>query len=556
MSMSSRNPYIHFVLRWYWLLALGLIVALGATHYALSKRVPLYRSTATVQIGRAIEQKDPNQDELAITDRLASAYAELARRDPVLSAVRDTLGLPLQPDDLRARLLVSPVPRTQLVDIMVVDEIPERAAAIANEIARQLVLQSPNNTPEDATQEFIQAQLIDLQQKITTTQAEIAQLQDDMAAMTSAADVAEAQQRLTTLQAQVDSWQQSYANLVRTVEPSTTNIVSIVSEATAAATPIPTSTTLYYGLAAVIGIGFTTLLGLGLNMLNTVIQRPTDLAELQEQIPTVSVPRYRVPADGTPVALGAPDSSPAAAYRVLRNAIQAHIPNYPQLTIAVTSARTGEGKTTTALNLAVALANSGRRVVLVDANMRNPELSLLLGLDGRPGFSDILSDGMRFVHALYPSKHPSLFLLPAGRAVANYADVLSSVRLREAIERLSKGADAVILDGPAIQEEQDALLLARAANVVLVIVEARRTRFDELQRTLAELDAQDAVVTVVLNKTRQARMLVTRLPWSREARAARRGARRRAQRRPGGLAATGEHTQLDAAKSLATPGSG
>ena len=126
--MATRNPYIEFLLRWYWLLALGALVALGATWYALSDREPLYRATATVQIGRAIQEKNPQQNDLAITERLVPAYAELAKRDPVLVAVADTLGIDLTPDAIRAGLLISPVPSTQLVDIQVVDADPNRAA--------------------------------------------------------------------------------------------------------------------------------------------------------------------------------------------------------------------------------------------------------------------------------------------------------------------------------------------------------------------------------------------------------------------------------------------
>ncbi len=123
------NIYIGFARRWWWLMAASAVIALAATHYAIAQQKPLYRAIATIQVGRVIESKNPDQAELAIIDRLVPAYAELAKRDPVLLATIQTLNLPLTPNDLRARLLVAPVPRAPLIDIAVVDADPARAAA-------------------------------------------------------------------------------------------------------------------------------------------------------------------------------------------------------------------------------------------------------------------------------------------------------------------------------------------------------------------------------------------------------------------------------------------
>lgn len=77
--MNASSPYFEFVRRWYWLIALSVIIALVATHLALGDRVPVYKSTATVQVGRALESKNLNQDELGIVERLIPAYSEIGR---------------------------------------------------------------------------------------------------------------------------------------------------------------------------------------------------------------------------------------------------------------------------------------------------------------------------------------------------------------------------------------------------------------------------------------------------------------------------------------------
>src|SRR5690606_14487117 len=111
-----------------------------------------YQSTSTIQVGRTVQDSRPDLMNLSISDQLVPIYRELAKRDPVLNAVSETLGIPYSADSLRARMLVSRVPGTQLIDVSVVDPDPQLAAAIANEVARQLSLQSPTDSIQDETQ--------------------------------------------------------------------------------------------------------------------------------------------------------------------------------------------------------------------------------------------------------------------------------------------------------------------------------------------------------------------------------------------------------------------
>jgi capsular exopolysaccharide synthesis family protein len=504
--------------RWYWLLALGVIVALFATHLALAKRVPLYRSTATVRIGGALQSSAPSQSDLSVTDRLVAAYAELATRNLILTPTITELNLPFTPDDLRARVVTTQLSSAQAIDIHVVDEDPNRAAMIANEIARQLVLQTPKSDDADS-QSFIRDQLVDLQQKITTGQSQIVALQDQIATLTSAADVADAQQRLTTLQAQVDTWQQSYAKLVSASGPSPTNLVQIISPATPATAPIPSSTVMYYGLAAVLGGGLAALLGLGLGLLNTVVAETKDLRDLDGETTVLPIPRYRMPSKMTPVALSQPNSPATAAYRVLRNSLQISGLERNHFTLVVTSSRSGEGKTTTTANLGVTLANSGRKIVLVDANFRNPELGHLFGLDSYVGLSDLMLGDRTLGQVMRSTVHPNLMVIPSGTIPANYLDLLSSRVIEQVVRDVAAEADVVLFDTPALSEEQESLLLAKAVSGVLVVAESRHVRADDLQRSLGLLRRAEApVVGVVLNKARARRISRESMPWSREAR--------------------------------------
>jgi capsular exopolysaccharide synthesis family protein len=276
---------------------------------------------------------------------------------------------------------------------------------------------------------------------------------------------------------------------------------------------------MYYGLAAVLGTGLATLLALGLGMLNSVVGATEDLRELEGETPIAPIPRYRVPPKSTPIAFVAPGSEATAAYRVLRNSLQANGLESEHFTLAVTSSRSGEGKTTTTANLGITLANAGRKVILVDSNFRNPELGHLFDIQSAIGLSDLMLGDRTLGQVIRATKHPNLQIIPSGSIPPNYLDLLSSRVIDVIVNDVAAEADIVLFDTPAVSEEQESLLLAKAVSGVLVVAEARHVRADELQRSLGLLRRADArVIAIVLNKARSPRVTRASLPWSRESR--------------------------------------
>jgi succinoglycan biosynthesis transport protein ExoP len=281
-----QNIYVLFVRRWWWLVLIGAVLAIGVVYNSVRNQPSLYRAQSSIQVGRTIESKNPDQGELTIIGQLVQTYAALAERDPVLVATVQTLKLPLGPGDLRARLLVTPQFNVPLIDIAVIDTDPVRAAAIANEIARQLVLQSPSSSQQDtASRTFTLNQLADLQDKITRGQGDASALQDQIATLTSATDIESARQRLTALQSQLESWQESYARLASSVEPSQTNLLTVVSTAMPSSAPVPQRNTLNYALALVLGAGLATLLALALELFNRSVTSAEELETLAVGLP-------------------------------------------------------------------------------------------------------------------------------------------------------------------------------------------------------------------------------------------------------------------------------
>ena len=545
--MSSRNVYLEFVKRWYWLVAIGAVIGLVATHLAIQDRTDLYRSTATLQIGRAIDSEAPQQAELTIIDRLVTVYGEMATRNQVLEAVIETLELPYTPDGVRARLHVRATPSTQLVDITVIDSDREVAAAIANEVARQLALTSPGPTADQDTQRFLTDQLNDLQFKISDAQDEIESLEASKLEMTSAADIFDADQRLGVLNAQVGSWQDTYATLVMQLEPSATNVVRIFDEAQPANGPLPQQTTLYYGFGLVMGAGLATLLALGLSHFRREIRRSSDLAELDDPHPIVDVPTFRSRKTTPLVTLREPTSSAASAYRVLRNLVKLEMGHGEPHSLMVTSSRIGEGKTTTTANLGLALANSGSLVILVDANFHNPELDELFDTSAQVGFSDLLLDRRAVRDVVQETEHPYLWLVGSGSIPYNYLDVLASEQMDATVRSLLEHADIVLFDTPALDQEQESQLLAKSIKTVILIAESAHTVPEALKQAIEQVESVGAKVEViVVNKVRPPwHTYVLRWPWSRERRLEAK-ARERRIRKAGDLA---EFVQKDGASA-------
>jgi non-specific protein-tyrosine kinase len=171
-----------------------------------------------------------------------------------------------------------------------------------------------------------------------------------------------------------------------------------------------------------------------------------------------------------------PKSPPAEAYRTIRTNVEFMSRTTDLKVIAVMSPGLGEGKTTTAANLAVALATADRRVVLLGCDLRKPRLHKLFGIGNDVGLSDVLLDGVPVpVAAQRVTGIPSLRVIPSGPVPSNPAELLGSDRMVEIITGLREVADFVIVDTAPVLAVADALALAPRCDGVLLVVDASET---------------------------------------------------------------------------------
>ena len=196
-------------------------------------------------------------------------------------------------------------------------------------------------------------------------------------------------------------------------------------------------------------------------------------------------------------ALLTPLSQASEAYRALRTSIQFSRPDVVVRTVLVTSASPSEGKSTTAANLAVAMAQAGRRVLLVDADLRRPRQHALLGVSRTPGVADVLFQPLE-AGLLPPGWAPSgvddLDVLAAGAHAPNPSELLGSRAFRDRLAAWSEHYDIVILDAPPVLAATDAVLLSTQADATVLVVRAGQTKDFELDRALDALRSVGAAV--------------------------------------------------------------
>ena len=285
----------------------------------------------------------------------------------------------------------------------------------------------------------------------------------------------------------------------------TDSSASVLDEAMAAGRQATSSTTLIFAVAVFSGLFVGLAVAFLREWLDTTIRTEIDLANivgvtvvgiipnLQQQARSVGY-RLPTPADGdqNKPAAGREYQTPAAeAYRTLRTNLNYLTPPRPPRVIVVTSALPGDGKTTTAVNLAVTLAHAGQRVILIDAETRRGTVHDVFGIPPAPGFFDLMygqaSPG-ECIRRVQMEGGGTLDVLPLGSAPSvNPADLLVAGRLQPLFERLRGQYDYVLIDTPPLNLFTDGALIGAQADALLLVARADKTDREELRFAVQQL---------------------------------------------------------------------
>lgn len=198
------------------------------------------------------------------------------------------------------------------------------------------------------------------------------------------------------------------------------------------------------------------------------------------------------------------DSPLAEAYRHLRTSVLLSSAGRAPRTLVVTSCVPSEGKTTTTINLAVTVAQTGARVLVIDGDMRRPSVHAAFGIENKHGLSNVLSSDMteaEMLNMVQKEKESGLYLMTSGPVPPNPAELIGSDQMRKVIQELSATFDHILIDTPPIASFTDGVLLASMSDGVILVIHANECSRKVVQRSRQSLtDVGAKVLGVVLNR--------------------------------------------------------
>lgn len=241
-----------------------------------------------------------------------------------------------------------------------------------------------------------------------------------------------------------------------------------------------------------VGLGLGLLLGFGVAILRDLLDNTVKDRETLEEITHVgivgSVPLDRERRKQPAISFESDNSAIAEAFRKLRTNLQFLSVDNPPRVMVVASSVPSEGKSTTAINIALALAESERSVVLVDGDMRRPTLHKYLDLLGPVGFSTVLSGAASLDEALQKTRYAGLVVLTSGATPPNPSELLGSNSAKKLISELRAKFDYVVIDGTPLLAVTDAAILATNADGVLMLARFGQTKCDQLTHAVETLE--------------------------------------------------------------------
>lgn len=510
-----------------WKLIVICFVVTGLAVYVGSKLMtPMYQSTAFVQVVVSSNNSQADINALLASDQLVQTESQLALSDPVLREVASHYpGLSM--DQLAKNASSSVKTGTQLFEIDVLDASPDRAAALANDIAGTLIKQQTLASQQQnaQSQQQIQLDLKQTQQQITSISSQIATLQANHG---SQAQISALQAQLSNLQQQNTQWQSVLAQL-DLAEAQSGSFLHIVQNAQPASSPARPDVRLNTAIGLVIGLLDGFMLAILLESLDTRVRSGEEITKLVDWPVLATVWRPDDSKDKKDsleeLVNPPPHSVNVEAYRILRTNLGFALLDKPLHTIMVTSAMPGEGKSTTATNLAIFMAKSGKKTLLIDADLRRPTIGERLHIPReRMGLSNAIVACAQSLSAttgslwksstpfptgdfsLNPYMHavgiPNLKVIPAGPLPPNPPDLLDS-RAMESLQvaLASSGADVIIFDSPPLLGLSDASILASKVDGILVVVDIERANKKHIEQVKAHFtQASSRVLGCVLNK--------------------------------------------------------
>ncbi len=514
--------------RWWWLLVTAVLLAGGAGYLFSKRTAPVYQTSTRLLVSNVQPTGPTSYDDTLASVSLAQTYKEFAHDPSILQQTIDSLHLRLPPSRLAEEVDAQIVRNTPLLEITVRDGSPTRVAAIADKLAQVLAtyVNRLGTRPVSPAAQQVFHQIDALRKMLANATTQLDHLRPTLY------PDAEVTRQMRYLQDEVTRYQDQLTRLIDTqrqlmsgqgrAAPTLTDL-GPAPVPTAPVQPQPLRTLTLAGL-----IGFLLALGVALllDLVDDRVREPTDIESLLGVPPLAVVGLVR--AGGSQLLHNSTLSRAAMMLTVgtrpnsvrllsgstvskgvrftedlllLRASLDAVMPVRP-IVLCVSSAQTGEGKSTIAANLAILEAQAGKQVILIDANLRDPQLHHYFNLPNEYGLSAYLTPKPAGTQPPLQDGPLNIKILAAGAVPPDPAALLGSQRMAELLHMLRARADVVIVDTASILASPDAILLQQFVDGTVLIVDTKRARRGAIVAALAALQqVSGTVLGVVLNKS-------------------------------------------------------
>ncbi|MBK8986049.1 MAG: polysaccharide biosynthesis tyrosine autokinase [Chloroflexi bacterium] len=498
------KDYFLLVWRWAWLIILGVVVAGAAAFIVNRNTTPVYRASSRLLIDQPPGSNAGNDySKVLFEQRLAQTYVEILTTTPILEKTIEQLGLPFTAGQLRGKITVSAPQDTQIIAISVEDTDRERTAAIANTLGQVFIAENQARDRLRYAEPIAnwESRLREIGDTIQTLETDI----NNLSGAEDASDLAVRSRLETQLNEAQIRYTEAFNNLnglqinqakessnVVPIEPATTPIAPIRPRTV-------TNTLLAMVVGGMIAVGLIFLI----EYLDDSIKSPEQILE-DTGLTTVGA-IANIKADSLPQTLItqlAPRDPISEAYRVVRTNLSFAAVDEGLHSILVTSSSPGEGKSTSAANLATVMAQTGKRTILVDADLRRPVQHKIFEVANNHGLTTAVLDSESSVLQHVQDTHiPYLRIMSSGPIPPNPAELLSSQRMVQLIQQLQQEADIVIFDTPPVLTVTDASILGALVSGCLLVIDTGKTKRNSFINATERLQRTGAnVFGAILNK--------------------------------------------------------
>lgn len=482
------SQYFQVVLNRKWTILITTVVAVVVFVLLSLQAAPVYQATLRLRVVPFGGTTRPDYSMMTYFDRIANTYSDILQSDLVVEKAETQLGLEELPP-----FQISLVSNTELMRLDVQAETPELAQNVANTLGNLLVEQNQVSSSDFSSE--LSSRLTEMQDQINALNDELATLQNQVPR--NNLRIAEVQRNIRSME-QNYNLTQAQLNQAMINELAYASSLSILEPARLPELPSNPSMARNIVVGLLIGLLGGITLAFVMESLNPRLNSYRQIEAVVGAPVVGKIPNIKRQHRNN-VFMGDPASS--EAFRRLRTNLFAEQGSSPLSLLLVTSALPKEGKSTISMNLALSMAHSGRRVLLVDGDILNPTIHKRFGLGNSVGLSDVLRGSVEFKAAVQKVQGAELDVLSAGPFIPNSSELLSSEAIDKLLEVLLLHYEIVIIDGPATLAVTDSTVIAPHMNGVLWVVDQKRVDQRTVANALEHLKSVNAsVLGVVANR--------------------------------------------------------